>query len=215
MIEVKATLRRENFELSIDARFEGPVNVIIGSSGSGKTTLLDAIAGVIRPVRGRISLGEHVVSDENVWVPPERRGVGYTFQEDRLFPHLDIERNLAFGARHPSADQKRAAVRTVAERLDIASLLKRRPRALSGGQRRRVAIGRALLAATSVVILDEPLAGLDDGLRRDVAKAAIDIAGRAGLPMILVTHHLDAIEGPHKVFTLSDGALRTPQSDSV
>ena len=214
MIEIQATLRRGDFELSVDARLEAPVNVIIGPSGSGKTTLLDAIAGVLRPLRGRITLAEQVVSDGHTWIPPRRRGVGYAFQEDRLFPHLDIQRNLAFGARHLTTARRRDAVRMVAERLDIASLLARRPGALSGGQRRRVAIGRALLAATSVVILDEPLAGLDEALRRTVASAAMDIARQASLPMIIVTHHHDAIAGTPTNLSLDDGLLRVSQSDS-
>ena len=135
-------VRQGGFELDLSCRLEGGVTGLVGSSGSGKTTLLHAVAGLLRPQGGRVVLGGAVLSDAGGgdFVPPEARGIGYVFQEGRLFPHLSVEANLRFGER-PGA----VSFAQVVEVLELGALLKRAPQTLSGGERQRVALGRALL----------------------------------------------------------------------
>ena len=173
MIAFDARVTRGAF----NARYRGslgPLTVIGGPSGSGKTTLLDLIAGLI-PAEGTCTLDGFALSA----LPPDRRGVGYAFQDDRLFPHLTVEKNLLFPRRTARFDE-------IVDRLELSALLPRRPKDLSGGEKRRVAIGRAFLAAERLLLLDEPLAPLDAKLR-ERASALIQDAAKTVL-VILVSH---------------------------
>lgn len=182
--DVDVVLRRG--ERTIQAAFTGGsgVTVLFGPSGAGKTTILDMIAGLLRPATGHVRVGGRTLFDATAGVnlPPEHRRVGYVFQDVRLFPHRRVRANLRYGARH------RDRVEEVARQFDIAHLLDRWPRTLSGGEARRVAIARALLSEPDFLLLDEPLSSLD-ARRREEAIAAIEqVRADAGLPMILVTH---------------------------
>lgn len=182
--DVDVVLRRG--ERTIQAAFTGGagVTVLFGPSGAGKTTVLDMIAGLLRPATGHVRVGGRTLFDAatGVNLPPEHRRVGYVFQDVRLFPHRRVRANLRYGARH------RDRVEEVARQFDIAHLLDRWPRTLSGGEARRVAIARALLSEPDFLLLDEPLSSLD-ARRREEAIAAIEqVRADAGLPMILVTH---------------------------
>lgn len=182
--DVDVVLRRG--ERTIQAAFTGGsgVTVLFGPSGAGKTTILDMIAGLLRPATGHVRVGGRTLFDAagGVNLPPEHRRVGYVFQDVRLFPHRRVRANLRYGARH------RDRVEEVARQFDIAHLLDRWPRTLSGGEARRVAIARALLSEPDFLLLDEPLSSLD-ARRREEAIAAIEqVRADAGLPMILVTH---------------------------
>jgi molybdate transport system ATP-binding protein len=160
------------------------VTVLVGPSGAGKTSVLHMIAGLLRPDRGHIRVGGTPLFDAagGVDLPPERRRAGYVFQEPRLFPHLSVRANLLYGASGPDRLAEIAAL------LDIAGLLDRWPRSLSGGEARRVAIGRALLSDPAFLLLDEPLASLDPA-RKEEAMALIErVRDEAGLPILLVTH---------------------------
>lgn len=171
-------------ERLIHARFtagEG-ATVLFGPSGAGKTSVLDAVAGLLRPERGQIRVGGRTLFGDGIDLPPERRGAGYVFQEPRLFPHLRVRANLLYGAR---SEERLAAT---AAMLDIAHLLDRWPRTLSGGEARRVAIGRALLADARFLLLDEPLASLDAARREEAMRAIERVRDEAGLPILLVTH---------------------------
>lgn len=170
----------------VGAAFEtGPgVTVLFGRSGVGKTTILHMIAGLVRPDKGHVRVGGRTLFDRNAGVelPPERRRAGYVFQDVRLFPHRRIRANLLYGA------GRNAGLAATAAMLDIAHLLDRWPRTLSGGEARRVAIGRALLAEPDFLLLDEPLASLDAARAEEVMRALEALRDATGLPMLLVTH---------------------------
>jgi molybdate transport system ATP-binding protein len=158
------------------------LTVLFGPSGAGKTSVLHMVAGLLRPDRGHIRVGGVALFDDGIDVPPERRRAGYVFQESRLFPHLKVAANLLYGA------GRTAAVEDVAGLLDIAHLLDRWPRTLSGGEAKRVAIGRALLSDPAFLLLDEPTASLDRGRATEVERAILDIRDRLRLPILMVTH---------------------------
>ncbi|HEX7693692.1 MAG TPA: ATP-binding cassette domain-containing protein [Sphingomonas sp.] len=164
------------------------VTVLFGPSGVGKTSVLNMIAGLLRPDRGHIRVGGTTLFGDGVDLPPDRRRAGYVFQEPRLFPHLRVAANLRYGA------GRRAAIDTVAGLLDIAHLLDRWPRTLSGGEAKRVAIGRALLSDPAFLLLDEPTASLDRARAAEVERAIIDIRDRLHLPILMVTHDRDEAE---------------------
>ncbi|WP_375398500.1 ATP-binding cassette domain-containing protein [uncultured Sphingomonas sp.] len=165
------------------AAVEG-LTVLFGPSGVGKTSVLNMVAGLLRPDRGRIQAGGVTLFDaaSGIDLPVERRRAGYVFQETRLFPHLRVVGNLCYGA------VKGAAVGRVAAMLDIVPLLPRWPRTLSGGEARRVAIGRALLSDPAFLLLDEPTASLDRARADQVERAILDIRDGLGLPILMVTH---------------------------
>jgi molybdate transport system ATP-binding protein len=155
---------------------------LFGRSGVGKTTILDMIAGLVRPDRGHVRVDGETLFDDaaRVDLKPERRRIGYVFQEARLFPHLSVRANLGYGA--PDRDLSPIAF------LGLEPLLDRHPRTLSGGEARRVAIGRALLARPRLLLLDEPTASLDRARAEDVLSAIEQVRDVARVPLILVTH---------------------------
>lgn len=171
-------------EALVAARFStGPgVTVLVGPSGAGKTSVLHMIAGLLRPERGHVRVGGRTLFGPGVDVPAAARRAGYVFQEPRLFPHLRVRANLLYGK--PGA----ARLAEVAALLGIAALLERWPRTLSGGEARRVAIGRALLSEPAFLLLDEPLSSLDPARKEDAARAVERVRDRAGVPILLVTH---------------------------
>jgi molybdate transport system ATP-binding protein len=162
------------------------VTALFGPSGAGKTSVARCIAGLSRPDGGRIVLDGAVLFDGAVDLPPHRRDVGYVFQEARLFPHLTVRRNLLYGAR------RGADIEAVATLLDIAPLLERRPGGLSGGEAARVAIGRALLRAPRLLILDEPLAALD-ARRRAAILPYLERLRDRGLPILYISHAIEEV----------------------
>jgi molybdate transport system ATP-binding protein len=176
----------------------GPgVTVLFGRSGIGKTTVLQMIAGLVRPDKGHARVVGALLYDRNAGLdlPPEHRRAGYVFQETRLFPHLRVRSNLLYGALTD------ARLAETARMLDIAHLLDRWPRTLSGGEARRVAIGRALLSDPAFLLLDEPLSSLDTARAEEVMRALETLRDGTGLPMLLVTHDEAEAErlGNHRV----------------
>lgn len=176
----------------------GPgITVLFGRSGAGKTTMLDMIAGLVRPDKGHARVAGRLLYDRgaSVNLPPERRRAGYVFQDTRLFPHRRVRANLLYGARDASR------LEGAARMLDIAHLLDRWPRTLSGGEARRVAIGRALLSDPAFLLLDEPLSSLDAARAEEVMRALELLRDETGLPMLLVTHDEGEAErlGNHRV----------------
>jgi len=158
------------------------LTVLFGPSGAGKTSVLHMVAGLLRPDRGHIRVGGVELFGDGTDMPPERRRAGYVFQEARLFPHLRVAANLRYGA------ERTAAFEDIVQLLDIAHLLDRWPRTLSGGEAKRVAIGRALLSDPAFLLLDEPTASLDRGRAQEVERAILDIRDRLRLPILMVTH---------------------------
>ena len=190
MLAVSASLRRGPFVL--DVGFETPtpgVVALFGRSGCGKSTAINIIAGLLRPQSGRIVLDDDVLLDteSGVNVPPERRAVGYVFQDARLFPHLSVAANLRYALRR-AARAPYVTRDTVVDLLALGPLMDRRTHQLSGGERQRVAIGRALLSQPRLLLLDEPLAALDEARRGEVLPYLESLRDQLRLPMVYVTH---------------------------
>ncbi len=166
------------------------VTALFGPSGAGKTTVVNMIAGLLTPDRGSIALDDNVLFDgtAGINVPPHRRGIGYVFQEGRLFPHLSVRQNLDYGRRMSGHPYHADEFQRVVALLDIGGLLDRRPRLLSGGERQRVAIGRALLMRPRLLLLDEPLASLDAGHKREILPYLVRLRDDSGVPMVYVSH---------------------------
>ena len=179
--DVDVSVRRGDAQIA--CRFAAPagLTVLVGPSGSGKTSVLHAIAGLIRPERGRVAVAGRTLFDGETDLAPEERRAGYVFQETRLFPHLSVRANLAYA----KAQAEPPAW------LGIDHLLDRRPRTLSGGEARRVAIARALLSDPAFLLLDEPLSSLDPARREEVMTAIEHLRDAAGLPILMVTHDRD------------------------
>ncbi len=172
----------------------GPsVTVVFGPSGAGKTTLLRCIAGLERPERGFIRFGDEVWLDTEagVWVPPQRRRVGFVFQDDVLFPHRTVWGNVVYGLRGMGRAERTRRVAEMLRLLELEALADRYPRTLSGGQRRRVALARALAPGPRLLLLDEPLAALDAPARQEVRRRIRQVLARTGIPAVLVTHERD------------------------
>lgn len=166
------------------------LTVLFGPSGVGKTSVLNMVAGLIQPVRGHIRVDGETLFDAatGIDVPPEHRRMGYVFQDARLFPHMTVRRNLLYGRRFAPVADRLLAVEDVVNFLGIGHLLDRWPRSLSGGEARRVAIGRALLGAARSLLLDEPLSSLDHARREEIMRAIEHIRDALKLPILMVTH---------------------------
>jgi molybdate transport system ATP-binding protein len=196
-------LALHDFEIVYTGAFTQRVTVLFGASGAGKTSLLEVIAGLRRPRHGRLQLGETVLVDvaAGVFVPPQYRKIGYVPQDGALFPHLSVEGNLRYGLRHRGESGGELSFERVVAVLEIADLLQRPIRAISGGEKQRVALGRALLAAPKLLLLDEPLANLDFSLKARVLPYLARIRDELRMPMVYVTH------APEEAMALGDEAL--------
>jgi molybdate transport system ATP-binding protein len=190
MLSLDLKARRGEFALRARAEIGNGVTGILGPSGCGKSTLLALIAGLLRPERGYVRLAGRTLVDtaEALFVPAWRRHMGLVFQDGQLFPHLSVRSNLRYGYRTLPAQERRLAFETVTELLEITPLLERRPAQLSGGERQRVALGRALLYSPRLLLLDEPLASLDERLKAQILPFLKRIKDETGIPMIFVTH---------------------------
>jgi len=177
---------------ALDIAFEAPagVTVLFGRSGSGKTTVVNAVAGLLAPREGRIAVDGRVLLDTaaGVALPPHRRRLGVVFQEGRLFPHLSVRQNLLYGRWFAPRGAMGAEMGRVVEMLGIGHLLGRRPGALSGGEKQRVAIGRALLAAPELILADEPLAALDEPRKAEILPYLERLRDEVSVPILYVSH---------------------------
>jgi molybdate transport system ATP-binding protein len=181
------------FQLSVSFVTRRLVTGVYGPSGSGKTTILNILAGVTRPDAGRVRLGERVMFDSQAKInaAPERRRVGYVFQDQLLFPHLSVAANLSYGQRRSAreAPERTAHFGRVVESLELNKLLDRYPRNLSGGERQRVALGRALISEPDFLLLDEPLAALHAELKQQALEHLAAVIAAWQIPTILVSHN--------------------------
>lgn len=184
--DLSASIVQGSFRLEFAVSCDARALALYGPSGSGKTTILEVVAGLRRPRHGRVAIGPHVLFDSSarVDVPTRQRRVGYVPQDALLFPHLDVRKNLMYGA---PADGW-PAVEAMVDRLAIGHLTSRTVSDLSGGERQRVALARALAAQPEILLLDEPLAALDRAMKRTVMQMLIDVRDELGIPMVYVTH---------------------------
>ncbi len=167
----------------------GSYACLLGESGSGKSTLLAAIAGLLRPQRGRIAIAGDTVGDERIWLAPEKRGIGMVFQDAALWPHLSVLDNVLYPLRARGLARDRTRAQALLERMAIPlAAAKRRPHELSGGQQQRVAIARAIIAKPRIVLLDEPLSALDHGVRENLREFLHGLFRDEGITALHVTH---------------------------
>ncbi len=196
MISVAA--RHALGEFALDFAFESDARVIalFGPSGSGKSTLLNVVAGLIRPQVGLVRVEGRVLTDTQAgtFVPPHRRRIGYVFQDTRLFPHLSVRRNLAYGRWFTSASERYASPEEIVALLGLGTLLDRRPPTLSGGEKQRVAIGRALLASPRLLLMDEPLASLDAARKAETLPYIERLRDELAIPVVYVSHSRDEVD---------------------
>jgi len=181
----------------LNARFgSGPgLTAIFGPSGSGKTSLINVLAGLHRPKMGRIAVDGKILFDSSrdVNLPPHRRRLGYVFQDSRLFPHLNVRSNLSYGMRWVAKPDRHQDFDRIVELLNLASLLVRQPRTLSGGEKQRVAIGRALLASPQLLLMDEPLASLDVVQKTEILPFIERLRDELALPIAFVSHSVEEV----------------------
>ena len=194
-LELDLRLQRGTFELALCTTLSAPGTGVFGSSGSGKSTLLRMIAGLIQPQHGRIVLNDRVLLDttRRINLVPQHRCIGLMFQDAQLFPHLSVEQNLLYGFKRRHASARRFACDDIVDLLDIGHLLPRLPYHLSGGEKQRVALGRAILYSPELLLLDEPLSSLDEARKAQILPFLARVRDEVKIPMLYVSHAMSEI----------------------
>ncbi|MBW1253609.1 molybdenum ABC transporter ATP-binding protein ModC [Pantoea allii] len=208
MLTLNFAQRLGEHQLEIDVTIPASgITAIFGVSGAGKTSLINAIGGLTRPQRGRIQLNDRILFDaeQQVALPPEKRNIGYVFQDARLFPHYSVRGNLRYGLSTSMKSQFDSLVAL----LGLNPLLNRFPLSLSGGEKQRVAIGRALLSAPDILLMDEPLASLDLPRKRELMPYLQTLAKQVDIPVLYVSHSLEEIlQLADNVLVLDEGKVK-------
>jgi molybdate transport system ATP-binding protein len=198
------------FRLDVETEIGSGLTALVGPSGAGKTTLLKVIAGLTRPARAVITMDQATIvnTTTGAWVPAHRRRIGYVFQEPRLFPHLSVKQNLLYGqwCRRRVAGGLPAA--EVTALLNLEPLLARYPLRLSGGERQRVALGRALLSKPALLLMDEPLASVDQAHRLEILPYLHRVRSEHAIPTVYVTHTMAEVTGADRIIELEHGRVR-------
>ncbi len=207
-VTVDVRHRQGNFTLSTAFASEGRLTVLFGRSGAGKTSLVNIIGGLVRPDQGRVIVDGITLVDteQRVFVPPRKRRLGYVFQEGRLFPHLNVRHNLLYGRWFTDRGERYVDLDQVVSLLGIDRLLARRPAQLSGGEKQRVAIGRALLANPRLLLMDEPLASLDEQRKAEILPYIERLRDETKIPIVYVSHSVPEVTRlATTIVVLSDG----------
>ena len=208
-LQIDIRLRRADFDLCFKGELACGITGLFGPSGAGKTTLLHCIAGLTSPDSGQIVLDGNVLFDSssNHHPPPQKRQIGLVFQDHLLFPHLSVEGNLRYGQKKPRKERKQHLCET-AELLEITHLLNRNVTQLSGGEKQRVALGRAILSSPKLLLLDEPFTGLDHGFKQQLIPYLKRLYENTKIPMILVSHNCeDMMELADEMLFIENGQL--------
>jgi molybdate transport system ATP-binding protein len=214
---VEARQRLGAFSLDAGFRSEGGVTALFGRSGSGKTSMIRIIAGLARPDHGRLVIDDTVLVDteKRIFVPKHRRRFGYVFQEGRLFPHLSVRQNLSYGRWFAPKNEATADFDRIIDMLGIGALLERRPGGLSGGEKQRVAIGRALLSAPRLLLMDEPLAALDEARKAEILPYLQRLRYDMATPIVYVSHSVaEVAQLADTVVMMKDGRVEATGTPS-
>ncbi len=216
-ISVEVDHRQGSFRLH--GRFAAPsgVTALFGRSGSGKSTLVNVMAGLVRPDSGRVEVGGALLLDTagHVDVSSHRRGIGYVFQEGRLFPHLSVRQNLLFGRWFARGGAAGSELGDIVDLLGLGDFLSRRPKTLSGGEKQRVAIGRALLSRPRLLLMDEPLAALDEDRKAEILPYLERLRDRAGMPIVYVSHSIAEVARLADTLVVLDGGAVTASGPAL
>ena len=211
MIEIQVKLNRTSFELDVLLQLNHRVTAIFGPSGAGKSTLLGVVAGFIKPDSGRVVIHNECLFDDKkkINMPIHNRRLGLVFQDGRLFPHLTVEKNLSYALNFIPECEQQFNIREISRLLEIEALFKRLPYQLSGGEKQRVALGRALLSSPRLLMLDEPLASLDGRLKNQILPFLKLVANEINIPMIYISHsHEEIMQITQHVINLDYGRVR-------
>jgi molybdate transport system ATP-binding protein len=195
---IKVAIDHLQGDFRLDVAFESDARVValFGPSGSGKTTVLNVIAGLVRPKAARVAMEGRLLTDTKarIFVPAHKRRIGYVFQEGRLFPHLSVRQNLLYGRWFTPKPERFNTLLEIADLLGLGGLLDRPPHTLSGGEKQRVAIGRALLASPRLLLMDEPLASLDEARKRETLPYIERLRDELAIPIVYVSHSAAEVE---------------------
>lgn len=196
MIDCELTARRGGFTLQVQYATNSRKIGLVGPSGSGKSSFLRLLAGLDRPLSGRIAFGGEVWfdSDRGVWVEPHRRSIGYVFQSSALFPHLDVRGNIHYAHRRARTGGIELSLNDIIKRVGVEHLLDRNPANLSGGEKQRVAMARALASSPRLLLLDEPLASLDRDSKASILPFLTGLCRELKLPLVYVTHAVEELD---------------------
>jgi molybdate transport system ATP-binding protein len=200
-----------SFQLQVSQEFPAGFTVLFGPSGAGKSTLLDCIAGLVRPDEGTIRLRDEVFFDaeRRISLAPQKRGIGYVFQTLALFPHLSAEENVGFGLAGMPVGEQRERIERILQAFHIWELRGRRPGELSGGEKQRVALARSVVTQPRLLLLDEPLTGLDAGLRQAILEDLREWNAANRIPILYVTHNREEVDAiGERVVAMQEGRVR-------
>ena len=210
MLELDLHWQRVDFSLQATACMDSRVTGLCGASGVGKSTLLALIAGLQKPDSGFIALDGRVLVDsrKRIFLPPEKRHIGLVFQDAQLFPHLPVKNNLLYGFNRLTPEERNFSLEEIVSLLEIGHLLERHPRLLSGGEKQRVALGRALLYSPRLLLLDEPLSSLDEKRKQQILPFLLRVRDELQMPMLFVSHVQEEVRYlSEKIWLIENGVL--------
>ena len=216
MLKCDFLYQQGDFSLNVELERQQQLLGIVGASGSGKSTLLKNIVGLLKPQQGYIQLNEQLLIDtrQNIHIPMYQRKIALIFQHALLFPHMNVQQNLRYAEKLVDKSERKFQFDDIVELLDLTTLIQRKAHQLSGGEAQRVSIGRALLSSPHLLLLDEPLTGLDRSLKQQILPFFKRIKEELDLPVIYVTHHPEELEYLEaETLQLSQGQLQRNSMD--
>ena len=215
MLKCDFLYQQGDFSLNVELEMQQQLLGIVGASGSGKSTLLKNIVGLLKPQQGYIQLNEQLLMDtrQNIYIPMYQRKIALIFQQALLFPHMNVQQNLRYAEKLVPQAERKFQFNEIIELLELTHYCQRKAHQLSGGEAQRVSIGRALLSSPHLLLLDEPLTGLDQQLKQQILPFLKRIKDELNLPMIYVTHHLEELKYlKADILQLDQGQLQHKQN---